>query len=387
MTSRIYRRHNRETCNSKNPYDPRCGCPLWLQFGWSKANAVFEDKKLTSPQTKWSLGTRSWTEAQSKKTALEKRLNDFAEGKVVPSGKTVVEAVKEWLAFRERYGKGNTKADLMGRKLIEWCEKENIHLLSAITTDRVMTFQISLPFRTGDSDSLKVHWSVIGGFFSWATGMGYIDRSPIPDTRLHPQFKIVVKKGEVKPPTKTQVEKIIKIATGDTKLLVQLMRESAMALVDAIKYAMSPEEAKRYGRSKPERRPEIQGGVIRGNRTKTNERYRVRISESLAKQLEALGEPAFPGTYTEWRERVNKAIGDAGVDTTPHGFRHYKISEWLSLDVHPSEVADYVGTSEAEIRKTYHHWIPEYEDHLDDTQRKAWLKQGLDENGNPKKKR
>jgi len=384
MTFRIYRNHNREKCDSRNPYEPRCGCPLWVQFVWKGAPGIFEGRKLTY-QPKWSLETRSWSEAQSKVTSLEKRLKDFAEGKVVPKGKTVVEAVKEWLAFRERYGKGNTKADLMGRKLIEWCEKENIHLLSAITTDRVMRFQISLPFRTGDSDSLKVHWSVIGGFFSWATGMGYIDRSPIPDTRQHPQFKIVVKKGEVKPPTKTQVEKIIKNATGGTKLLVQLMRESAMALVDAIKYAMSPEEAERYGRSKPERRPVIQGGVIRGNRTKTNERYRVRISESLAKQLEALGEPAFPGTYTEWRERVNSAIVDADVDTTPHGFRHYRISEWLSLGVHPSIVADYVGTSEKEIRKTYHHWIREYEDHLDDVQRQAWLKMGLDENGNTKR--
>ena len=66
--------------------------------------------------------------------------------------------------------------------------------------------------------------------------------------------------------------------------------------------------------------------VIRGNRTKTNERYRVRIGESLAKQLEALGAPAFPGTYPQWRERVNKAIKDAGVKTTPHGFRHYRIT-------------------------------------------------------------
>jgi len=171
MTFRIHRRHNRK-CSSGNPYDSRCKCPLWVQFGWKKPEAVFEGRKLTCPQTKWSLGTRSWSDAQSKWKDLDERLKDFADGKVVPKGKTVVEAVKEWLAFRERYGKGNAKADLMGRKLIEWCENENIHLLSAITTDRIMRFQISLPFRTGDSDSLKVHWSVIGGFFSWASGMG-----------------------------------------------------------------------------------------------------------------------------------------------------------------------------------------------------------------------
>jgi hypothetical protein len=89
MSFRVYRRHNREKCDSKNPYDPRCGCPLSVQFGWARADAVFEGKKLTSPQAKWSLGTRSWSEAQSKVTALEKRLKDFTDGKVVPKGMTV----------------------------------------------------------------------------------------------------------------------------------------------------------------------------------------------------------------------------------------------------------------------------------------------------------
>jgi hypothetical protein len=245
----------------------------------------------------------------------------------------------------------------MGRKLIEWCERENIHLLSAITTDRVMRFQISLPFHTGDSDSLKVRWSVISGFFSWATGMGCIDRSPIPDTRQHPQFKIVVKKAEVKPPTKTQVEKIVKSATGDTKLLVQLMRESAMALVDAQKYGMTEEYAEKFGLSKPKRRPIVEGTLIRGNRTKTNERYRVRIGEQLADQLKTLGFPSFPGSYTTWRERVNTAIADAGVDTTRTASGTTESQSGYRLACIPAIVADYVGTSEPEVRKTYHHWI------------------------------
>ena len=38
------------------------------------------------------------------------------------------------------------------------------------------------------------------------------------------------------------------------------------------------------------------------DRTKMGERYRVRISQSLANQLKALGSPAFPGTYVKWRE-------------------------------------------------------------------------------------
>ncbi len=54
----------------------------------------------------------------------------------------------------------------MGQKLIDWCEKNEIQLVTATTTDRVMKFRMSLPFRTGDSSSLKVHWAVINGFFN-----------------------------------------------------------------------------------------------------------------------------------------------------------------------------------------------------------------------------
>jgi integrase len=381
MKFTVWRRHNRDVCRSASRYEPRCGCPLHVQFVWKGAPGVFEGKKLAY-QNKWSLETRSWSEAQSKVRDLEKRLKDFAEGNVVPKGMTVEAALQEWYKFRDQDGLDNTKAKLMGGKLVEWCERNNILLLTALTTDKVIKWRLTLPFRSGDSSSLSVHWSVISGFFSWAAGMGYIEKSPIPNPKTNPQFRIRYAKAEVKPPTKKQVEKILETATGRVRILCQLMRETAMALVDAMKYAMSQEDAEKYELSKPERHPLIQGKVIRGNRTKTNERYRVRISDSLAKQLEALGEPAFPGTLTQWRERVNKAISDACVKTTPHGFRHYKITEWLSAGVYVDDVADMVGTSSNEIRKTYRHWIKEAEDRLDDVQREAWLKMGLDENGN-----
>jgi integrase len=384
MTFRIHRRHNREKCHSKNPYDPRCRCPLWVQFGWKRANAIFEGKKLTSPQTKWSLGTRSWSEAQSKKKELEERLRDFVDGKVVPKGVTVKAALQEWYEFRDQDGLDNTKAKLMGCKLVDWCENNNVLLLTALTTDKIIKWRLTLPFRSGDSSSLSVHWSVISGFFSWSAGMGYIEKSPIPNPKINPQFRIRYEKAEVVPPTKKQVEKILAAAKGRVRLLSQLMRETGMALVDAVKFRMSQDDATKYGLPKPERRPTILGTVIRGNRTKTNERYRVRISESLAKQLEALGQPAFPDTLPTWRDRIKKAITDAGVDTTPHGFRHYRITEWLSNGVGADDVADMVGTSPDEIRRTYRHWVKEAEDRLDEVQRQAWLKMGLDEKGNPK---
>ena len=382
----IYRRHSADCDQTADRYAPRCGCPLWFQFNWNRASTVLDGKKLKRGQNKWTANTRSWSEAQTNAKKLEKDLEDLVQGKTVRPGVTVEAAINEWLEFRDKNKLGNIKAKLMGQKLIDWCGDSDVFLLTALTTDLAMKFRLSLPFRTGDSSSLSVHWAVINGFFNWCVGMGYIDKNPSLSGRQNPQFAIRYIKKETVPPTKKQIQKVLDTATGRVMSLCQLMRESAMALVDAQKFAMSLEDAQKFELSKPERRPMLEDEtLIRGNRTKTGERYRVRISQSSANQLKALGSPAFPGTYVKWREEVYKAFRAAGVDMTPHGFRHFRISEWLAQGISPTDVSKMVGTSEKEIRNTYEHWIKEAEDRLDEVQRQAWLAQGLDENGDPRK--
>ena len=114
--------------------------------------------------------------------------------------------MQEWYKFRDQDGLDNTKAKQMGGKLVEWCERNNILLLTALTTDKVIKWRLTLPFRSGDSSSLSVHWSVISGFFSWAAGMGYIEKSPVPNPETNPQFRIRYEKAEVKPRTDILVE-------------------------------------------------------------------------------------------------------------------------------------------------------------------------------------
>ena len=385
MEITTYRRHSADCKHKDDRYHPRCGCPLWFQFNWSQLDTTVDGKTLRQGQNKWSAETRLWSEAQTKAKRFNSDIEALLQGKPVRQNITVKAAIGKWLEFRSKNGLTSNKGKLMGDKLVAWCDNNNVVLLTAITTERVMDFRTSLPFRTGDSSSLSVHWSVIGSFFSWAAGMGYIEKSPIPNTRLYPQFRIKYKQKEVVPPSKQGIEKVLVTATGRIGILLRLMHESAMALVDAQKFGMSEEDAKNYGLSKPERRPMLQDGtLIRGNRTKTGEAYRVRISQSLAEQLQALGSPAFPGTYVKWREDIYKVFRHAGVKMTPHGIRHYRISKWLAAGVRVEDVADMVGTSPEEIRKTYRHWIKEAEDRLDEVQRQAWLAQGLDENGDPK---
>jgi integrase len=388
MEITIYRRHTKQCSQRNDRYASRCGCPLWGEFNWPQAQTTLNGKKLRPGQNKWTLRTRLKTEALRHAAKLESDLEALLQGKPSQKNVTVEAAVREWLAFRSKHGLSNTKAKYMGNKLVEWCKNNDLLFLGSITPDQAVKFQMSLPFRTGDSSSLSVHWPVIGGFFNWVVGMRYVPVSPIPDTRQNPQFRIRYEKREVVPPTKEEVEKVLATATGSVKLLCQLMRWSAMALVDAQKFGMSLEDAQKFGLCKPERRPKLEHGTrIRGNRTKTNEQYRVRISRSLSEQLQALGCPAFPGAESLWRERLKKVFRDAGVEMTPHGFRHFRISEWLAQGILPEDVANMVGTSPEEIRETYRHWIKEAEDRLDEIQRQSWLAQGLDENGDEKEQR
>ncbi len=145
MNITIYRRHRADCPHKADRYHPRCGCPLWFEFVWENGHTVYDGKKLIY-QNKWSAGTRSFSGGQSKAKELEKNLKALSEGKTVKKGVTVEEAVKEWLEFREKNGLTNTKADLMGRKLMEWCEKNEILLLTAITTDRAISS--ACPFRS-----------------------------------------------------------------------------------------------------------------------------------------------------------------------------------------------------------------------------------------------
>lgn len=379
----IYRRHASNCAYKSDRYHPRCGCPLWGQFNWPKSGTLFEGKKLNRGQNKWSLETRSWTEAPTAAKQLSNDLNTLLEGKPLqPKEKEIEVALQEWLDFRSKSGLTNTKAKLMGDKLLEWCNGNNVLLLSALTPEHAVKFRMSLPFRTGDSSSLSVHLSVIGGFFNWCVGMKYLDNNPMPNGKQNPQFAVRHEKKEVVPPTKPEVQKVLSMAQDRLRALATLMRWTGMALVDAVKYEMSGDDMKKFGLPRPDRRPTLfDGTLLRGNRTKTGERYRVRIPRSLAQRLGELGCPAFPGSESMWRERLKKLFRDAGVKMTPHGFRHFLISDLLAQGHSVADVSKMVGTSEKEIRKTYEHWIKEAEDRLDKVQRESWLAQGLDEYG------
>ena len=92
------------------------------------------------------------------------------------------------------------QAEVHGEQTRGLVQKERGAAAQRNHADQAIKFRMSLPFRTGDSSSLSVHWAVIGGFFNWAVGMGYIEKTPILSGRQNKQFAIPFKKKEVVPP-------------------------------------------------------------------------------------------------------------------------------------------------------------------------------------------
>src|SRR5438046_2304240 len=166
MEIKIFRRHSADCPDKAERYAPRCGCPLWAAFNWPQSQPPYDGKKLRQGQNKWTLNARTKAEALGKAGKLEGDLKALLEGKLIPHKSITVEAaVQEWLEFRSKNALTNTKPKFMGQKLVDWCKKNGVLLLTAITPDQAIRFRMSLPFRTGDSSSLSVHWSVVRRLF------------------------------------------------------------------------------------------------------------------------------------------------------------------------------------------------------------------------------
>ena len=236
MEVTIYRRHSADCKHKDDRYHPRCGCSLWFQFNWTQAETTLDGNKLGRGQNKWSAETRIWSEAQTNVRRLRTDLEALLECKPVRQNITVQAAVNKWLEFPGKNGLTSTKGKLMGEKLVAWWEKNNIVLLTAMTTQGVMEFRMSLPFRTGDSSIGQSS----GKFFNWAVGMGYIEKSPIPNTRLYPQFRIKYKQKEVVPPSKHDVEKVLITGAGGIGTLRKIfMRTLTHSLGTGLKLKLS----------------------------------------------------------------------------------------------------------------------------------------------------
>jgi integrase len=364
---RVYSRHSPECPKKDDTGYLKCDCPKWIQY--------MRDGKTKRE----SAGTRSFAGV---KLAAENKTKELRGGAVAVelTVSSLESAVNDWLRFRETNGLNNDRTKYLGGKLVTWCKENGVTFLHQLTTGKVIQFRSSLPYKTTTSSSLKIHWSIICGFFNWAHATELIAKNPAPNTRLHPTLKIRFKKPEVVPPTSEEVARVI-AAVDETRwdaetkdrvrLFVLTQRWTGMAIMDTATLRRDKLDA---------------DNRIRGNRRKTGERFKVRIPSWLADELRLLpsSNPEFffcIGDKTDpylmrrhYLGKLERLFELANVKMTSHSFRHFFITEQLAKGWSVDDVSTMVGTSPREIRKTYHHWIKEDDERMD----AKWREQGLD---------
>ena len=188
----VYTRHSADCKYKADATYVKCDCPKWTQH------------QLGGKQIRESAKTRSFSQA---KIAAEKKAKELSGEVTVAPGRTTVEqAIQNWLAHRAHEGKKNAKARLMGDKLLAFCQDHQIVFLSAITRSHLNAFKLTLPFQSGDSNSLRVHLSILGGLFRWAVEEdGSLAVNPFP------RFKIKFETPEIKPPSTAEVNRVLAV--------------------------------------------------------------------------------------------------------------------------------------------------------------------------------
>jgi integrase/recombinase XerD len=344
------------------------------------------------------LSTHQWSWAKAEEVA-RRMLADRAgvdPTTIKPAGYPVERAIDEWIAEREADGvRYNAKAKLIGRKLLDWCKKNNIEHLSQITKQALRVWRTTgWKYRTGDSTSTKVHWSMLRSFFSWCVEGDLLEGNPCP------KFKGKIKPQQVVPLTPQQMDALEAAVakmqspgwTDERRLrmraLILVMRWSGMAINDAVCLERSSGGITR-----------LIGPVIHGQRHKTSKKFSVPLPGWLVDLLKAL--PVAHPKYYFWHKRPDgrevlrtsmvTQFGDwfgemfklAGIKGHSHQFRHSFATYHLSRGVSVERVAEWMGDSVAEVLRTYGHWIPARQELSEQAMRDSWAKMGLDAAGNP----
>jgi len=376
----VYARHG-ANCAQKadSSGSVACDCIKWMQFASGKRES-----------------TNQWTWAAAEKVARERaaQLAGVADiPQVRKSELMLVDAIEKYMDWRERDCKSNDKHRLMTGKLLAYCKAQQVDYLAQVTASLLSNFKSTLNYAThlDKSNSLKIHWSIVGVFFNWCVGEGHLTMSPMPSG---PQNATPSGKPDVVPFSQSKMDRIIvavdRVNGWDyerqnrVRTLIWMMRWSGMAIRDT---ATLP-------------RHKLQGTSVVGlDRSKTGVAAYPQIPEWVADALVTLpcddseyffwyrgekGQKVKDTTIVHYYEAdLRKVFAAAGIEGHSHQFRHTFITEQLAAGTPIERVAEMAGNSPDEIRKTYKHWIPKMHEQLKQEAAMAWVKMGLDAKGNP----
>src|SRR5712691_5346983 len=149
-------------------------------------------------------------------------------------------------------GDANPKGEITRNgKLFDWLEKQNPKptLISEITPAHLTEWRTTWGY--GSDMTAAVGWDLVKGFFKFCKGQGWISVSPGDGIRR----PTTAKGNRTAIFTDKQYETILSKANPNQRLLtfVELLRWSAMALIDAVAFdtnTLDAEGVLRYGRKK-----------------------------------------------------------------------------------------------------------------------------------------
>ena len=212
----VFVRHSVGCKYAGDEFNKRCRCKKHLR--WS----------LNGKQYRLKTGQRSWAGAEDKKRELEAQLS----GKVMDTrqARLLSESIDTFKANKEAQGLNPRVLKMYSRylkRLLEYSEGRGLFgVQQALTLDNLIAYRATWPGAYPSSYSRATVQKITRAFLHFCHDAGWIDRTP----KLSP---IKIDAPETEPLTEDEYTRILAHATGKTRVLIELMRWSGLAIRDA----------------------------------------------------------------------------------------------------------------------------------------------------------
>jgi integrase/recombinase XerD len=364
----IFVRHNEDCKYLGDEFCKRCNCRKHLR--WTQGGKQHRKKA----------GSRSWAGAEDAKRHLEDALAGRkpeapAEGLLLSQAIETFDANKEAQGVKPRVRAMYTR-EL--KRLRDFSEPRGLMTVSqALTIDNLIALRATWTPIYKSSYSRSTVQKHLNHFLRFCYNAGWIDRIP----KLSP---IKIDAPETLPLTEKEYAKVLKHAAGKTRILIELMRWSGLAIRDASTLQRTDlhfDEAKDIYK------------IIR-ERTKTGTPLYIPIPKAVAEQILAVLNGS--AVYVFWNrqteksseyrqasymgEQITKAFDDAGVRSEGHMISH-RLRATFAVDLlqkglpleHVSKLLGHKSVTTTE--RHYAKWVKGRQDRLDTLVSATWKKQ------------
>jgi integrase/recombinase XerD len=361
----IFVRHTPGCKYAGDEFTKRCNCRK--HFRWTQGGKQYRKQA----------GTRSWAEAEENKRALEDQLTGRQPAPET-GGLLLSAAITTFEANKEAQGVVKKVRQMYARELKRLREfSEGRGLLTverALTIDNLIALRATWTVNYKSSVSRSVVQKHLNHFLRFCYNAGYISRIP----RLSP---IKIDGPETQPLTDAEYAKILAAATGKTRVLIQLMRWSGLAVRDASTL------------KRTDLILDTEKGIYKiiRDRTKTGTPLYIPIPADVAKEVIAVlnGNPVYvfwdrqTATSSEYRhagymgEQIATVFKAARVFSEGHMVSH-RLRATFAVDllqkgVPLEHVSKLLGhTSVTTTERHYAKWVKGRQDRLDSVVSESW---------------